>query len=249
MKEFIINSNVMKINTISKYLFLVIYLLLSFRLDAQDIIADTIKVKAGKLSEQLGNNKDLIKYLTLKGEINGTDITTIRSMAKLSVLNMADAKIVKGGVFVSSIYDDKIEVANNEVPEEMLYGKDNITSVVLPEDITAIGTKSFSDCSKLTVIIIPDGVTSIGTNAFIGCTKLESVTFSKNMAMIDYAAFQDCTGLTKIYCRSLIPAKITPYTFFGVSKVNCKLYVPQGTSGTYKAATGWSEFKNIIEEQ
>jgi hypothetical protein len=238
----------MSISAVSKYLFIVIYLLQSFGLQAQDITSDTLKVKAGKLSEQLGSNKDLIKDLTLKGEINGTDITTIRSMKKLSVLNMEKADIVKGGVFISSIYDDKIEIADNEVAEEMFYSKDNLTSIILPENITAIGVKSFSDCTKLTSIIIPDDVTSIGTNAFIGCTGLTSVTFSKSMASIDYAAFQDCTGLKNIHCRGLIPAKITPYTFFGVNKINCKLHVPKGTSPAYKGAAGWSEFKNVIEE-
>ena len=73
------------------------------------IVSDTIKVSAGNLNVLLGDKKDLITNLTLKGKINGTDITTIRSMAKLTVLDMSKASIVKGGVFISSLYDDKID--------------------------------------------------------------------------------------------------------------------------------------------
>lgn len=238
----------MRINTISRYIFVAICLLQSLGIYAQNITSDTIKVKAGKLSELLGSNVDLIKNLTLKGEINGTDITTIRSMKKLSVLDLADVKIIKGGVFISSIYNDKIDFSNNEIPEEMFYSKDNLTSVILPEDINAIGLKSFSDCLKLTSIIMPDGVTSVGTDAFVGCTALTSVTISSSMTVIEYGAFQNCTELTNVYCKPLIPPKITLYTFFGVNKTNCKLHVPKGTSAAYKSAVGWSEFKSIIEE-
>jgi hypothetical protein len=238
----------MKISTVSKYITFIFFLLFNLELEAQEATSDTIKVKAGKLSELLGSKKDVLKSLTLKGEINGTDITTIRSMAKLSILNLTDVKIVKGGTFISSIYNENIEYDNNEVPEEMFYGKDNLSIVILPENTVAIGVKAFSDCTKLTSIIIPDGTRTIGTNAFISCTGLSSVTIPGTMTMIDYAAFQECTSLSKIYCKGVLPPKITPYTFFGVNKNNCKVHIPKGALAAYQGATGWSEFKNMIEE-
>lgn len=215
---------------------------------AQDIKADTLKVSGGNLNALLGDKKDLITHLTLKGKINGTDITTIRSMAKLSVINLLDVDIVKGGVFNSSLYNDKIDITNNEVPEEMFYAKENITVVILPENITAIGLKSFSDCPKLASVSIPDGVISFGTNAFYGCSKLLSVTIPAKVTTIDYGAFQECTALKEIHCKALIPVKITAFTFHGCSTATCKVFVPKGTAEAYKSADGWKTFKNIIEE-
>ena len=61
----------------------------------------TVKVyEAGTLSEKIAYNK-MYKITNLKiiGEINGTDLRVIREMGKLSVLDLSDAKIVKGGDF------------------------------------------------------------------------------------------------------------------------------------------------------
>ena len=238
----------MKTNTISKCLLVIVCLLMSLGSQAQGIKADTLKVSAGNLSALLGDKKDLIISLTLKGKINGTDITTIRSMAKLSVINLLDADIVKGGVFNSSLYNDKIDITNNEVPEEMFYAKDNLTVIILPENVTAIGLKAFSDCPKLASVSIPDGVISFGTNAFYGCSKLLSVTIPAKVTTIDYGAFQECSGLKEVHCKALIPVKITTFTFYGINFSTCKLYVPKGTADLYKIADGWKAFKNIIEE-
>lgn len=238
----------MKTIAIPKYLLATICLLLSLCIQAQGYKADTLDVNAGKLSAKLGDQKDLITSLTLKGEINGSDITTIRSMAKLTVLNLAEVDIVKGGTFISSIYNDKIDVSNNEIAEEMFYEKDKLISVTLPENITAIGLKSFSDCSRLASIVIPDRVVSIGTNAFFGCTALKEITIPASVISIDYGAFQGCSALAKVRCKGVTPIKITNFTFYGVITGTCKLYVPKGSATVYQAAEGWKEFKNIIEE-
>ncbi len=238
----------MKTSAISKIILVVIFLLSCFKVEAQNIVSDTIKVSAGNLNVLLGDKKDLITNLTLKGKINGTDITTIRSMAKLTVLDISKASIVKGGVFISSLYDDKIDVSNDEVPEEAFYAKDNLKTIILPENITAIGLKAFSDCISLTAIIIPEGVTTIGTNAFYGCSKLTILSLPASITLIDYGAFQECAGLKEIHCKATVPPKITPFTFYGVPRSTCKLYVPTGIAAQAKTVAGWNEFKIILEE-
>ena len=56
-------------------------------------------VTAGNLSTQLETEININTLLTLTGEINADDIATIRSIANLSVLNLADVNIVEGGSF------------------------------------------------------------------------------------------------------------------------------------------------------
>ena len=53
--------------------------------------------------------------------------------------------------------------------------KSDITSVVIEEGITDIGTWSFLGCDSLTSITIPSSVTSIGGAAFYGCSGLKEV--------------------------------------------------------------------------
>ena len=58
---------------------------------------------------------------------------------------------------------------------------------------------AFDACRDLTSIIIPDSITSIGSLAFIGCTNLTSITIPSSVSNIDRAAFSDCTSLTDVY--------------------------------------------------
>ena len=44
-----------------------------------------------------------------------------------------------------------------------------ITDLVIPDDVTSIGSYAFGYCSTLTSITIPNSVTSIGASAFAGC--------------------------------------------------------------------------------
>jgi hypothetical protein len=53
-------------------------------------------------------------------------------------------------------------------------------------------------CTSLTSIIIPDSVTTIGSYAFWGCTSLTSITIPGSVTSIGSAAFRDCTNLTEI---------------------------------------------------
>jgi hypothetical protein len=48
----------------------------------------------------------------------------------------------------------------------------SLTSVIIPDKVTAIGDSAFFDCDSLVSIIIPDSVYIIGSDAFRGCSKL-----------------------------------------------------------------------------
>ncbi|MCJ7801992.1 MAG: leucine-rich repeat protein, partial [Candidatus Marinimicrobia bacterium] len=58
---------------------------------------------------------------------------------------------------------------------------------------------AFYDCRSLTSIIIPDSVTTIGTRAFQVCTLLETVTFLGNVPALGNSAFTDISASATAY--------------------------------------------------
>lgn len=81
----------------------------------------------------------------------------------------------------------------------VFYGCNNLESVRLPSDITAIGGASFQFCEKLQTITIPNGVTSIGSHAFEGCSQLNNIVLPGNLKSVEFNAFKDCNNLTDVY--------------------------------------------------
>lgn len=75
-----------------------------------------------------------------------------------------------------------------------------VTSVTIPDSVTAILDRAFANCFQLTNISIPNSVTSIGLSAFDGCTKLESITLPSSLRTIGNSAFAGCpSSMTVTY--------------------------------------------------
>jgi len=55
---------------------------------------------------------------------------------------------------------------------------EEITSLVIPDGVTSIGSYAFWGCSRLTSVTIPSSVTRVGASAFTDCYRLEAVRIS-----------------------------------------------------------------------
>ena len=80
-----------------------------------------------------------------------------------------------------------------------------MTSCAIGSGVTSIGQETFSQCYGLTSIVIPDGVTDIEDYAFHTCSGITSVTIGSGVRTIGYAVFVKCTSLTSID----IPRRVT----------------------------------------
>ena len=212
---------------------------LSIQAANDDLITKQITInldKAGTLPNKIASS-EMYKITNLKiiGEINGTDWNMIREMAgrdnrgygtegKLSVLDLSEAKIVKGG---DSYYPgDNCYTSNDEIGEKAFTDCSRLTSLTLPVGITSIGYDAFAYCSGLTSLTLPAGITSIGEYAFSGCSGLTSLTLPAGITSIDKYAFSGCSGLTSLN----LPAGITSidkYAFSGCSRLT-SLTLPAG---------------------
>lgn len=68
----------------------------------------------------------------------------------------------------------------------------NITSVIIPENVTTLGPCAFFLCSSLEKINLPNSLTYIGTMAFDGCDKLTSIDLPNSVTYIGNMAFRGC---------------------------------------------------------
>ena len=77
-------------------------------------------------------------------------------------------------------------------------GCSGLTSVTIPGSVTSIESEAFRECSALTSITIPNSVTSIGDAAFYGCSDLTSITIPNSVTSIGSSAFYGCSDLTSV---------------------------------------------------
>lgn len=98
----------------------------------------------------------------------------------------------------------------------------------IPNNVTSIGSYSFSFCDKLTGITIPDSVTSIGNDAFRDCTRLVNITISDSVSNIDSSAFLN-TAWYDNQPDGLVYAGKVAYKYKGT--------MPENTSITLKRDT------------
>lgn len=140
-----------------------------------------------------------------------------------------------------------------------------VTSVTIPDSVTAILDRAFANCYQLTNISIPNSVTSIGFSAFEHCTSLKSITLPSSLRNISMFLFHNCSQLTTIQipdsvlsiqdyafgnCISLetihIPVSVTSigvYAFNGCPSSMTVTY--PGSKKQWDSITGKDELLNI----
>ena len=203
--------------------------------------------RAGTLHGMI--NASRLPYITdlkLTGELNGTDISFIRTLVKknLRFLDLSEARIVEGG----AIYYSNYRTSNDIIGSYMFYNPDyspispcaiskinlpnsvtgieegafksctRLTDINIPNSVTSIGPETFKSCTSLTDINIPNSVTSIGERAFSGCTSLTDINIPNSVTSIERGAFSGCTSLTDINIPDAVKS-IEPETFSGCTRL------------------------------
>lgn len=139
----------------------------------------------------------------------------------------------------------------------------SLISVILPNGLKSIGTKSFAYCEQLKNIKFPNSILSIGTAAFRHCHNLTSIeipqgaiessafsmcenvktiTIGKGVTAIASLAFNGCGSNPTVYCLPSTPPTCEKTSF----KAPLTIYVPIGSEDVYKEQ--WDTFADYISE-
>lgn len=121
---------------------------------------------------------------------------------------------------------------------------DQITSVVIEEGVTAVGTSAFKDLTKLESVTLPDsGLKKIGEAAFYGCTALKDIYIPDGIYTIWEYTFKNCTSLEEVRLPKTL-VKLDQGAFEGCSAMPY-LLIPGTTeiigSWSFKGCTGLLE--------
>ena len=155
-----------------------------------------------------------------------TGLTTITIPNSVQTLGN---NIVSGCIALNSIEVD----AGNSIYDS----RGNCNAIILTATNTLIaGCKS---------TVIPNTVTSIGFEAFYFCSSLTTITIPNSVLTIGNNAFHGCSGLTSVKLYAETPAPLLAGIFPTAQPMT--LYVPQGSKAAYQSASGWRNFRTIIE--
>jgi len=141
-------------------------------------------------------------------------------------------------------YNNKANPLN--FAKKLIINGEEITDLVIPDDVTSIGNCTFYNCVNLTSITIGEHVASIGASAFRGCSNVTSIVIGEDVTYIGGWAFNGCSKVTSV---TSYPRKV-PSTgsdlFDNTLLENANLYVAGAAFDDYNNTEPWNNFKEII---
>ena len=162
--------------------------------------------------------------------------------------------VAQAGTLSTVIGEDKenitkLKLTGNLNDTDVQYLEEMIREAALQELnlkdalLYTINVCMFSDCKSLTSLVLPDVLQRIEKAAFSNCTGLTTISLPAGLEYM-YAAFDGNIGLTSIYANMPTPLQ-DAYSFDGLDKSNCYLYVPKGSLDAYRQDWEWGSFPYI----
>ena len=182
------------------------------------------------------------------------DFKTIAKFNPDLIRDWVTKNVAQAGTLSTVIGEDKenitkLKLTGNLNDTDVQYLEEMIREAALQELnlkdalLYTINVCRFSDCKSLTSLVLPDVLQRIEKAAFALCTGLTTISLPAGLEYM-YAAFDGCTGLTSIYANMPAPLQ-DAYSFEGVDKSHCYLYVPKGSLDAYRQDWEWGRFPYI----
>ena len=182
------------------------------------------------------------------------DFKTIAKFNPDLIRDWVTKNVAQAGTLSTVIGEDKeniikLKLTGNLNDTDVQYLEEMIREADLQELnlkdalLYTINVCRFRDCKSLTSLVLPDVLQRIEKEAFCGCTGLTTISLPAGLVYM-YGAFSGCTGLTSVYANMPTPLQ-DAYSFEGVDKSHCYLYVPKGSLDAYRQDEEWGRFPYI----
>ena len=220
-------------------------------------------------ADALTKRTDLV--VTENGEYTPSEGST--GFKKVSVNVKAESKLVQmvNGTATELTAEDLAGVT--KIPQYLFQANKNIKSVSLSDTVTSIGMYAFADSTIRTIDLA--SVTYIGEYAFYRCNsysnQLNNLVLPSTIKTLCSRAFQQCYQMKTVvihdgvslgnsnifaYNNALTTVTVlatTPPTLSSSAFTDCtaltKIIVPVGCGDTYRQATNWAAYADIIVEE
>ena len=120
------------------------------------------------------------------------------------------------------------------IPANAFSGSTNFVNISLPSTLESLGSYAFYGCTNLSGISLPSGLSSIAAGAFLDCCGLTSVTVPDAVTSIGTNAFSGCTGLIEIRLPNVLET-IDEYAFSGCTGLT-KVELPNSVKALNRCA-------------
>lgn len=150
--------------------------------EGKDIKETIVEITTpGTLAELLGDIIWDIVELTVKGPINGEDLMTLRQMAgcgetlddeddihfSLKKLNLQDAQIVKGGIYMYECsFAPQLSLEEDDILPKNIFNNSCLRMLITPKSLKRIDDQAFDNCDFLEEVVLNEGLETIGNYAF-----------------------------------------------------------------------------------
>ena len=194
--------------------------------------------EAGTLETTLTQDtKDIVEELTVKGPINGRDLQCLKGLCGqfgvLTSINLSDATIVDGEGTTANV-----------LPEGAFQTTMALQHIVLPKNLTAIGSFAFQD-SGIEELVLPATVKELGRDIFYYARNLKALSVEEGNTVFHSpnncnAIIEKATNTLRIGCaNTVVPNGIKALgqmAFSGIPSLK-EVKLPSGLT-----SIGWAAF-------
>ena len=145
----------------------------------------------------------------------------------------------------SSVKFNDQDFAVTSIPVDGFKECKGFDKLVVPGTITSVSNSAFYNCLRLTEVVIEEGVQKLGSSTFYKILDLQTLTLPSTLTRIASLCFNGTHNIETIVCNAQTPPTAFTGCFTESVYKNALLYV-DGKYEDYKAANGWSNFKNIL---